>query len=122
MIQPASQSPDLTTLERSVLETALSSPRLDAGLFSQISAATVALRTPSGVGFVTKLVVPEECPVADDVAGSVIPVVTGKHPALPSGAQFILQVKNGRIHCIEGFCFEGVWPTDESQFSISVGP
>jgi len=122
MIQPASRSPDLTTLERAVLETALSSPRLDAGLFSQIGAATVALRTPSGVGFVTKLVVPEECRVADDVAGSAIPVVTGTHPALPSGAEFILQVKNGRINCIEGFCFEGVWPTDESEFSISVGP
>jgi len=120
MIQPASESPDLTDLERSVLETAFSSAGRAAEFRSQIAAASVALRTPSGVGFVTKLSISDEYRVPEDTFA--IPVVKGEHPALPSGAEFILQVKNGRITCIEAFCYEGMWPVDESQFRIHAGP
>ena len=57
----------------------------------------------------------------DAAAGNAVPVVTGEHPALPSGAEFILQIKDGRINCIEAFCYEGMWPADESQFKIRLG-
>ena len=121
IIQPASESLNLTVLERSVLEAAFSSMQLDVGFRAQIDAATVALRTPSGVGFMTKLHVPEQFRVADANGGISVPVVVGEHPALPSGAEFILQIKNGRINCIEAFCHEGMWPADESQFQIHPG-
>lgn len=121
MIQAANDSPDLTALERSVLETAFLSTGTDIGFREQIDAATVAVRTPSGVGFMTKLHVPVEHRVADAATGSAVPVVIGEHPALPSGAEFILQIKNGRINCIEAFCYEGMWPADESQFKIYLG-
>jgi len=121
MIQPVNDSPDLTVLERSVLETLFPSAGLAGGFHEQIDAASVAVRTPSGVGFMSKLYVPEEHRVAD-IAGDTIPVVIGTHPELPSGAEFVVQVKDGRINCIEGFCHEGMWPTDESKFDILPGP
>ena len=120
MIQPVNDSPDLTALERSVLETVFPSQGLAAGFREQIDAATVAVRTPSGVGFMSKLHVPEECRVAENAA-SAVPVVIGAHPELPSGAEFVVQVKDGRINCIEAFCHEGMWPADESQFNIRLG-
>lgn len=121
MIQPANDSPDLTALERSVLETAFSSMQTDPGFRNQIDAAMVVVRTPSGVGFVTKLHIPEEYRVANAVAGNAVPVIIGDHPALPAGAEFILQIKNGLINCIEAFCYAGVWPADEAQFHIHPG-
>lgn len=119
-IQPVNESPDLTVLERSVLETVFPSADLAAGFHEQIDAASVAVRTPSGVGFMSKLYVPEECRVAE-IAENTIPVVIGTHPELPSGAEFVVQVKDGRINCIEGFCHEGMWPADESKFDIQPG-
>jgi len=118
MIPPANQSPDLTALERLVLETTLAGLGADCGFHQQIDAATVTARTPSGVGFMTKLSVPDELRVTG--IGTVVPVIIGEHPALPSGAEFILQIKNGRLNCIEAFCHEGVWPVDESLFHIYI--
>jgi len=121
MIPPANESPELTALERSVLETAFSSTENDSYFREQIDVATVVVRTPSGVGFMTKLSIPDEYRVADATAGNAVPAVIGDHPALPSGAEFILQVKDGRINCIEAFCHEGMWPADETQFQIHLG-
>ena len=116
-IQPADDSPDLTILERAVLETALPATGPAAAFRPQIEVASVAVRTPSGVGFMSKLHVPDEYRVAE-FAAETLPVVIGTHPALPSGAEFVVQVRDGRIHCIEGFCHEGMWPADESGFAI----
>ncbi len=121
MIQPVNDSPDLTVLERSVLETVFLTTRLADDFRQQIDAATVAVRTPSGVGFMSKLHVPDEYRVAD-ITENTIPLVIGAHPELPSGAEFVVQVKDGRINCIEAFCHEGMWPADESQFNIHLGP
>jgi hypothetical protein len=121
MIQPVNDSPDLTVLERSVLETVFLTTRLADDFRQQIDAATVAVRTPSGVGFMSKLHVPDEYRAADIVENT-IPLVIGAHPELPSGAEFVVQVKDGRINCIEAFCHEGMWPADESQFNIHLGP
>jgi hypothetical protein len=120
-IQPASDSPNLTDLERSVLETACSATGVDARFCQQIDVATVTVRTPSGVGFVTGLSIPAECHVRGLANGMAIPLIAGEHPELPSGAEFVIQVKNGCINSIEAFCFEGMWPTDESLFKILVG-
>jgi len=118
LIQEASKSPDLTDLERMVLETACAVTGIGDGYGSQIAAAKVSVRTPSGVGVVTKIEVPRELGHKDPAAS--LPVVIGDHPSLPSGAEFILQVKGGRIHSIEAFCYEGMWPQDESLFKLRV--
>ena len=118
LIQEASKSPDLTDLERMVLETACAATGVGATYAPQITAAKVSVRTPSGVGVVTKIEVPGELGL--QAPATSLPVVIGDHPALPSGAEFILQVKDGRINSIEAFCYEGMWPQDESLFKLRV--
>ena len=109
-------SPELTELERMVLEAAIRGHSRGAELEAQLNAATVVVRTPSGVGFVTKLQVPENLSLVELAEESALPVVLAEHPALRSGAEFILQVKAGRINCIEAYCYEGMWPADETLF------
>ena len=119
----AADSPQLSALERAVLEAALASVAVpEAQFHSQIEAMSVATRTPSGVGFMTRFAVPDSLSVPDRPADETLPTVVGDHPGLPSGAEFIVQIKAGRLHTIEAFCFEGMWPGDESQFRVSPGP
>jgi len=112
-------SPELTALERSVLDAAIErSGAIAERLRAQLQQARAVVRTPSGVGFVTRLLVPEELGTAGGVPLDSLPLVTGTHPDLPSGAEFVLQIKDGRINSIEAFCFEGMWPRDESLFRL----
>lgn len=120
MLEPVNDSPELTVLERLILETALTNVE-DADVFhAQLRAARVVSRTGSGVGFVTKLLLPADAPAADEAAR--LPTVLADHPDLPSGAEFILDVKSGRLNCIEAFSFEGMWPTDDALFQLRCGP
>jgi hypothetical protein len=114
-------SPELTSLERAVLETALGSgDEYATKLNAQANEAKAVVRTPSGVGFVTKLQVPEKYR-SQDATSEPLPLVFGRHPELPAGAEFVLQIKDGRLNSIEAFCFEGMWPRDESLFTFEVG-
>jgi hypothetical protein len=119
MLGQLDQSPELTVLERAVLRVALQGDTT-AALREQVENATVAMRTPSGVGFVTKLNVGRARPRADGEAA--IPRVYGRHPDLRSGAEFVVQVKDGRINSIEAFCYEGMWPVDETAFQLELVP
>ena len=112
-------SPELTELERAVLETAIRGHSRGAELEAQLNAAIVVVRTPSGVGFVTKLQVPEGLALSEHAVDDELPVVLAEHPALDSGAEFVFQVKAGRINCIEAYCYEGMWPADETLFRVS---
>lgn len=111
----------LTDLEIGVLDAALAAAgELGIALAAQRSAARALTRTPSGVGFVTRLVVPEGLRLSDRQADDGLPAVRGEHPQLPGGAEFVLQIKNGRLNSIEAFCYEGLWPADESLFRLRV--
>jgi len=109
------ETPELTDLERAVFAAALVADRF-AVLRAQVDVAEVVSRTGSGVGFVTRLRVPDGVALAGE---DVVPVVYGRHPALPEPAEFMLQVKDGRLHTIEAFCFQGMWPADEAGFEIA---
>ncbi len=114
-------SPDLTALERAVLIAALDcDDRIVTTLSAQANEAKALIRTPSGVGFVTKLQVPGALRLPDSTELDSLPLVFGQHPDLPSGAEFVLQVKDGRLNSIEAFCYEGMWPRDESLFTFEV--
>jgi len=106
-------SPALSELEAAVLDAATAG---DAALREQAAAAAVVSRTYSGVGFVTKLRVPPEGPRTDI---AVVPVVHGRHPALPDPAEFRVELREGRLSCIEAFCFQGLWPADEHSFELT---
>jgi hypothetical protein len=111
-------SAELTGLERAVLEAAIyGHPRITE-FMAQLDVARVVVRTPSGVGFVTKLQVPEALSLTEHADVDALPAILAEHPALTSGAEFIFQVKAGRINCIEAYCYEGMWPTDETLFRV----
>ncbi|MBT8443314.1 MAG: hypothetical protein HKN81_11620 [Gammaproteobacteria bacterium] len=113
----------LSDLELAVLDVVLATDgEISAQLRAQAEAATVVSRTPSGVGFMTKLDVPPDLGIPGRPEDETLRTVHGRHPALPSGAEFIVQVKAGRLNTIEAFCYEGMWPRDESQFSVEVRP
>ncbi|MFW2403569.1 MAG: hypothetical protein ACN4GT_02305 [Gammaproteobacteria bacterium] len=113
----------LSDLERSVLDVVLAADGdFGAQLRAQAAAAFVASRTPSGVGFMTKLNVPEGLRIAGRPDDETLQTVHGTHPALPAGAEFVVQVKSGRLNTIEAFCYEGMWPGDESRFSVELRP
>lgn len=123
MNDEAQNSPGLSTLERAVLDVALAPETGDnERLREQASVATVSTRTPSGVGFMTKLQVPETLTLMSAPDDDTLPAVFGSHPHLPAGAEFVLQVKAGRLNTIEAFCYEGMWPGDESLFRVEVRP
>lgn len=123
MSDAASLSSDMTALEREVLQVVLAPDIGDNDrLREQAGAAVVSTRTHSGVGFMTKLEVPDTLALADWPADETLPMVVGVHPELPGGAEFVLQVRAGRLNTIEAFCYEGVWPDDESQFRVEVRP
>ena len=111
--------PELTALERAVLELAVIE-RNDASEEFKAQALNVraVARTPSGVGFVTKLQVPVDLRAEDLSSDPGLPLIIGEHPDLPAGAEFVLQVKDGRLNSIEAFCYEGMWPGDESLFRL----
>jgi len=109
------ETPALSELEQAVLGIALQAG--DPAWQVQLDKAEVASRTYSGVGFMTKLRLPPDMPKAD--AGARVAAVAGTHPALPSGAEFLLDIRDGRLHSLEAFCYDGMWPSDESGFQLA---
>ena len=123
MTESTQTSPELTALERTVLNAALAGIDPAASISgSPFEGMKVELRTPSGVGFVTKLRRDDSSRLKNLLEINSLPVIYAEHPELPSGAEFVLQVKDGRVNSIEAFCYEGMWPDDESLFRIGVMP
>lgn len=110
-------TPELSHLERAVLQTALAGDERVA-LREQAGRAEVASRTYSGVGFVTKFRLPADLPVADSAPPA---KVVGRHPHLPAAAEFLVELREGRLHSLEAYCYEGQWPADESAFELAPG-
>ncbi len=69
------------------------------------------------MGFVSKFRVPADLPAAGPAA---VPArVLGTHSQLPDAAEFLVEVRDGRLHGLEAFCYQGVWPGDEGGFRLS---
>lgn len=125
MQRPATQLPGatdgpgpLSRLERTVLAALLAGDDpSSATLRAQLARATVASRTHSGVGFVTRLAVPADVPAVAGAAPGLSPVRAG-HPELPEPAEFLLELRDGRLGVLEAYCYAGGWPADEAEFQV----
>lgn len=108
----------LSSLERMVL--VAFAERLGAvpALVEQVRRARVARRTHSGVGFVTRIEVPADAPAVAGAHASAAAAVHATHPALSVPAEFLVQIRQGRIASIEAFCENGMWPADDAGFRI----
>ncbi len=111
----------LSRLERTVLTALLDGD--DAGfavLRTQLARASVISRTHSGVGFVTRFEVPGDIPALADGPAPRLRPITAVHPLLSEAAEFLLQLRAGRLAVLEAFCFDGAWPADEAGFRVVV--
>lgn len=109
----------LTPLERAVLRS-LADELGPAGgaLAAQADRARVVNRSHSGVGFVTRLETPEDVAGLPAEATARIHAVYASHPQLPEPAEFLVQLRAGRLVAIEAFCFAGMWPADDQGFRV----
>lgn len=109
----------LTPLERSVLQTlAIRLGQSGSILRTQCDRARVLNRSHSGVGFVTKLDVPADVAGIPEEVASRIGAVYADHPQIGEPAEFLVQLKAGRLASIEAYCYEGMWPPDDSLFRM----
>lgn len=126
MQQPVPQRPGategpgpLSRLERSVLTAMLKGEGAGcAALKAQLARATVVSRTHSGVGFVTRIDVPDEVAAVPEAELPRLQPVFAAHPQLTERAEFLLQLRAGRLAVLEAYCVEGGWPADESGFRV----
>ena len=113
----------LTPLERSVLRVFTQRLGDAAALWqAQCDRARVLIRTHSGVGFVTKFAIPDDIPGLPAAAVGRIGAVHASHPDLGEPAEFLVQLKAGRLASIEAYCYAGMWPADDAGFRIGVAP
>ena len=125
MQQPLPQRPGategpgpLSRLERAVLTAILKGGDDLAPLRAQLAGATVVSRTHSGVGFMTRIDVPDALPSAVEGTPARLRPVLADHPQLAERAEFLLQLRAGRLAVLEAYCFEGGWPADEAEFRV----
>ena len=113
----------MTPLERQVIATLLAPdhPVMDA-LRRQFDACRVASREFTGHGFFSTLV------VADGVEAAPVTLrqldlgdVTATIDGLEHGAGFVLFVRDGVLHMLEGFAYDEPWPSAIGRFEITAG-
>lgn len=111
---------DTTELEESVLETIAQGDTKDAdALRAQIRCARVKRREYTGVGFFTYFEVSGETLRLSDDYRSNLSEAVASHPDVPAGAGFLLWAEQGKLSCLEGYVFEGLWPENDAKFSVS---
>ena len=113
----------MTPLERQVIATLLAPdhPVMDA-LRRQLDACSVASREFTGHGFFSTLVVAdgvEAAPVTRKrlALGDLTAAIDG----LEHGAGFVLFVRDGVLHMLEGFAYDEPWPSAIGRFEITAG-
>jgi hypothetical protein len=103
---------ELTELEQTALSMLLAGddPMLDL-LRTQFSIATIVSREMTGVGFFTNFVVPESVERTEP-KNFVIGDVHADMRGLAYGAGLLLFVRDGCPRMLEGFTYEGAWPSE----------
>lgn len=86
-------------------------------LQQQLEVCSVEKREFTGFGFYTTLVVPGNIPRS---AGLNIKFgdVIGDIPGLPSGAGFLLYVRDGVLDMLEGYSYNEPWPATIDDFAL----
>lgn len=116
----ATKGPELTDLERAVLERLLRGDHLILkALRTQLQSAEVTSREFTGVGFFTDFKVPRSVPPAPTARSHL--AITGVHakiPGLERPVGFVLFVEDGYLACLEGFTYDEPWPSVITAFSL----
>ena len=110
---------DLNDFERAVLSKLLAGDHpVLAVLRTQAETTRVARREYTGAGFFLSFIVSHAAPQLDELdlhIGDVDAEVDGLH----NGAGFVLFIRKGRLHMLEGYTYDEPWPTEIKDFKLS---
>ena len=110
---------DLSIIEKAVLEKLLDgSLPLLVQLRKQLTRCIVAKREFTGFGFYAIFDVPDDVrPITgfDIKFGDVVAEI----PELPSGAGFLLYIKDGVLDMLEGFSYDEPWPSSIDRYNLN---
>lgn len=111
---------DLSRLEREALSMFLAGDHnVLRALREQLSTCRVVDRELTGVGFFTKLAVPESAAKAGIDNGTLtFADVTAEIEDLEHGAGFVLFVRDGRLDTLEGYTYDEPWPEVIGAFAL----
>ncbi len=109
----------LTELEHNVLQQLVSGDELDVKhLQHQLQCSTIKSREYTEVGFTTYFNLPASVPLVSENFDETRATLFSEHPKTLAGAEFLLQIENGRVISLSGYVLVGEWPADERKFSI----
>jgi len=88
-------------------------------LRAQIERVVGVERTFTKVGFYVRFELPEDTAVIPGMPSFAISDVSGRVEGTTHGVCFVLFIKSGRLHFLEGATFGGAeWPTKIEEFSL----
>jgi len=109
---------ELSPIEEAVLKKLLDGDLpLLVQLRQQFDLCSVVKLELTGFGFYTTLIVPDNIPRKPGVDIKFGDVV-GDVPGLPSGAGFLLYVKDGVLDMLEGYSYDESWPSSIESFDL----
>ena len=110
----------LNALEQAVLDKFLAGdhPTL-ATLRAQAKNAHLLTRELSGVGFFCSFEVPPQAPRLEGLGDFQLDDVNAAVNGMAHGAGFVLFIRDGRLHMLEGFSYDEPWPAEIRQFTLT---
>jgi hypothetical protein len=113
-------SEPLTNLERAVLEKMLAGKNSELKILrEQFSKTAVSTREMTGNGFFTSLEIPALALHLQRKGRVTITDVSANFSKLKRSAGFVLFIDDGKINCLEGFCYDESWPDSTADFELS---
>jgi hypothetical protein len=110
---------NLTTLEQKVMQALLDGDDdVLSILREQLKATVVFKREMTGMGFYTTFEVSANVPHVGDRSFKFGDVVANI-PGLNHGAGFLLYIKSGELHMLEGYSYDEPWPQETSEFKLN---
>ena len=110
----------LTRLEKKVLEHLMDGDHLVLKVLGkQLDVCGVQERKMTGVGFFTTLTVPDEAPTLGESVNFAFGDVHAELDGREEPVGFVLFVKKGRLHKLEGYTYCLPWPPDIGGFRLA---
>lgn len=109
----------MTTLEARVMEFLLggADPVLQV-LRQQLDASRILKRELTGSGFFTTFEIPEHAKHVEGDPSFEFGDVSATIAGLKNGAGFLLYVRKGLLHMLEGYSYEEDWPEEVRDFNV----
>jgi hypothetical protein len=110
---------DLTKLEHEVMQMLLGGDHATLEILrKQLALCTAASRESTGCGFFTTFSIPTTASRLPDNDSFCFGDVSANIPCLKNGAGFVLWIRNGVLHVLEGYTYDEPWPNQTDEFTL----